>query len=39
MVKLLNSNVESLMRKNGLLELVHALPQTITDAIEVVKRM
>ena len=39
MVKLLYSNMESLMRKNGLLEVVHALPQTITDAIEVVKGM
>ena len=39
MVKLLHSNMESLMRKNGLLEVVHALPQTITDAIEVVKGM
>ena len=28
MVKLLNSNMESLMKKNGLLEVVHALPQT-----------
>ncbi|CAF9941764.1 hypothetical protein IMSHALPRED_002885 [Imshaugia aleurites] len=39
MIKLLYSNMESLMRKNGLLEVVHALPQTITDAIEVVKGM
>ena len=39
MIKLLYSNMESLMRKNGLLEVVHALPQTITDAIEVVKAM
>ena len=39
MVKLLYSNMESLMRKDGLLEVVHALPQTITDAIEVVKGM
>ena len=39
MVKLLYSNMERLMRKNGLLEVVHALPQTITDAIEVVKGM
>lgn len=39
MVKLLYSNMESLMKKNGLLEVVHALPQTITDAIEVVKGM
>ena len=39
MVKLLYSNMESLMRKNGLLEVVSALPQTITDAIEVVKGM
>ena len=27
------------MRKDGLLEVIHALPQTITDAIEVVKGM
>ena len=27
------------MKKNGLLKVVHALPQTITDAIEVVKAM
>ena len=39
MVKLLYSNMESLMRKNGLLEVLHALPPTITDAIEVVKGM
>lgn len=39
MVKLLYSNMGSLTRKNGLLEVVHALPQTITDAIEVVKGM
>ena len=39
MVKLLYSNMESLIKKNGLLEVVHALPQTITDAIEVVKGM
>ena len=39
MVKLLYSNMESLMRKNGLLEVVDRLPQTITDAIEVVKAM
>ena len=39
MVKLLYSNMESLMRKDGLLEVVHELPQTITDAIEVVKAM
>ena len=39
MVKLLYSNMESLMRKDGLLEVMHALPQTITDAIEVVKGM
>ena len=38
-VKLLHSNIESLMRKNGLLEVVYALPQTIIDAIEVVKAM
>ena len=38
-VKLLYSNMESLMRKNGLLEVVHSLPQTVTDAIEVVKGM
>ena len=39
MVKLLYSNMESLMKKNGLLEYIHGLPQTITDAIEVVKGM
>ena len=39
MVKLLYSNMKSLMRKNGLLEVLHSLPQTITDAIEVVKGM
>ena len=39
MVKLLYSNMESLMRKDGLLEVLHELPQTITDAIEVVKAM
>ena len=39
MIKLLYSNMERLMRTNGLLEVVHALPQTITDAIEVVKAM
>ena len=39
MVKLLYSNMDSLMRKDGLLEVVHSLPQTITDAIEIVKAM
>ena len=39
MIKLLYSNMERLMRKIGLLVIVHALPQTITDAIEVVKAM
>lgn len=39
MVKLLYSNMKRLMGRNGLFEVVHALPQTITDAIEVVKAM
>ncbi|KAM0800346.1 heterokaryon incompatibility protein-domain-containing protein, partial [Usnea florida] len=39
MVKLLYSNMESLTRKDGLLEVMDNLPQTITDAIEVVKAM
>ena len=39
MAKLLYSNMESLTRKDGLLEVMDDLPQTITDAIEVVKAM
>ncbi|MCJ1384682.1 hypothetical protein MMC17_007800 [Xylographa soralifera] len=39
MVKLQHTNMDALMRKNGLLQFMHALPQTIVDAIEVVHAM
>ncbi|MCJ1416988.1 hypothetical protein MMC32_003327 [Xylographa parallela] len=39
MVKLQHNNMDALMRENGLLPLIHALPQTIIDAIEVVHAM
>ncbi|MCJ1399500.1 hypothetical protein MMC11_002702 [Xylographa trunciseda] len=39
MVKLQHANMDALMRRNGLLQFMHALPQTIVDAIEVVHAM
>ncbi|MCJ1387786.1 hypothetical protein MMC18_000629 [Xylographa bjoerkii] len=39
MVKLQHANMEALTRKNGLSQFIHALPQTIMDAIEVVHAM
>ena len=39
MVKLQQANIDALMRKNGLLQFMHVLPQTIVDAIETVHAM
>ncbi|MCJ1315715.1 hypothetical protein MMC15_001035 [Xylographa vitiligo] len=39
MVKLQHTNMDGLMRKNGLSQFMHSLPQTIVDAIEVVHAM
>ncbi|GAB7351892.1 hypothetical protein MBLNU459_g2435t1 [Dothideomycetes sp. NU459] len=36
-LRLRSSNIDNLMRKNGLLRYIRELPQTILDAIEVVK--
>ena len=38
-VKLQHANIDTLMRKNGLLQFMHALPKSILDAIEVVHGM